>query len=50
MSEMTGLNYTLDAARIGSEKQRQLSRKEKVAAGNVFPRLTAPADGWPVHA
>jgi len=42
---MTGTNCTLDAARHGPEKQRQLLRKERLAGGNLFFFLTAHANG-----
>jgi hypothetical protein len=43
---MTGTNGTLDAARNGPEKQRQLLRKrQKLAAENLFSLLTAHANG-----
>lgn len=42
---MTGTNCTLDAARNGPEKQRQLLRKGKLAAENLFSLLTAHAIG-----
>jgi hypothetical protein len=45
MTEMTGTNRTLDAARNGPEKQRQLLRKEMLAAENLFSLLTAHANG-----
>ena len=44
-TEMTGTNYTLDAARNGPEKQRQLLREERLADGNHFSLLTARANG-----
>jgi hypothetical protein len=44
-TEMTGTNRTLDAARNGPEKQRQLLRKEMLAAENLFSLLTAHANG-----
>ena len=44
-TEMTGTNYTLDAARNGPEKQRQLLREERLADGNRFSLLTARANG-----
>jgi hypothetical protein len=44
-TEMTGTNYTLDAARNGPEKPRQLLRKERLADGNLFSCLTAHANG-----
>jgi hypothetical protein len=42
---MTGTNCILDAARNGPERQRQLLRKERLAAGNLFFLLTAHANG-----
>jgi hypothetical protein len=45
---MTGTNRTLDAARNGPEKQRQLLRKEMLAAENLFSLLTAHANGRPL--
>jgi hypothetical protein len=42
---MTGTNCTLDAARNGPKKQRQLLRKEKLADDNLFLQLTAHANG-----
>jgi hypothetical protein len=42
---MTGTNRTLDAVRNGPEKQRQLLRKERLAAENLFSLLTAHANG-----
>jgi hypothetical protein len=43
---MTGTNCTLDAARNGPEKQRQLLRKkQKLADENPFFLLTAHANG-----
>jgi hypothetical protein len=44
---MTGRNRALNAARTG-EKQRQLLKKEKLAGGNPFSRLTARANGRPL--
>jgi hypothetical protein len=46
---MTGPNRTLDAARNGPEKQRQLLRKEKLPDENHFLLLTAHANGRPFH-
>ena len=37
MTEMTGTNCTLDAARKGSEKHRQLLRKENWLTEILFP-------------
>src|ERR1041385_9197557 len=42
---MTGTNCTLDAARNGPKRKRQLLGKERLAAGNLFSRLTAHANG-----
>jgi hypothetical protein len=42
---MTGTNGTLDAARNGPKKQRQLLRKEKLADENPFSLLTVHANG-----
>jgi hypothetical protein len=42
---MTGTNCTLDAARNGTEKQRQLLIK-RLADDNLFFQLTAHANGW----
>ena len=42
---MTGTNGTLDAARNGPERQRQLLREEKLADGKLFLLLTAHANG-----
>jgi hypothetical protein len=42
---MTGRNRALNAARNGQKRQRQLLRKEKLAAGNPFSLLTAHANG-----
>ena len=47
--EMTGTNGTLDAARNGQRKQRQLLRKERLADGNQFSLLTAHANGRPLY-
>src|SRR3990172_1575462 len=44
-TKMTGTNCTLDAARHGPERPRQLLRKEKLADGNLFSLLTAHANG-----
>jgi hypothetical protein len=44
---MTGTNCTLDAARNGPKKQRQLLGKERLADGNPFSLLTAHANGRP---
>ena len=44
-TEMTGTNGTLDAARNGPERQRQLLREEKLADGKLFLLLTAHANG-----
>jgi len=44
-TEMTGTNCTLDAARNGPEKQRQLLRKEMLADENLFLLLTPHANG-----
>jgi hypothetical protein len=46
---MTGTNCTLDAARNGLEKPRPLLRKERLAGGNLFFRLTTHANGCPVY-
>jgi hypothetical protein len=46
---MTGTNYTLDAARNGQKRPRQLLGKERLAAGNPFFLLTAHANGRPVY-
>jgi hypothetical protein len=46
---MTGTNCTLDAARTGTEKQRQLLRKEKLPDGNPFFLLTTHANGRPLY-
>jgi hypothetical protein len=43
-TEMTGTNCTLDAARNGSEKQRQLLI-QRLADDNLFLLLTAHANG-----
>jgi hypothetical protein len=45
MTEMTGTNRTLDAARNGQERQRQLLRNEMLAAENLFSLLTSHANG-----
>jgi hypothetical protein len=45
MTQMAGTNRTLDAARNGPEKQRQLLRNEMLAAENLFSLLTAHANG-----
>jgi hypothetical protein len=42
---MTGTNRTLDAARNGPKRPRQLLSKEKLAAENLFSSLTAHANG-----
>jgi hypothetical protein len=47
---MTGTNCTLDAARNGPEKQRQLLGKKRLAAGKLFSFLTAHVNGRPVYA
>src|ERR1039458_6256539 len=47
MFEMTGTNCTLDAARNGPERQRQLFRNKKLADENLFLLLTAHANGRP---
>jgi len=39
MTEMTGTNCTLDAARNGPKKQRQLLGKKRLADGNLFSLL-----------
>ncbi len=46
---MTGTNGTLDAARNGPEKQRQLLREARLADGNLFSHLTAHANGRPLY-
>jgi hypothetical protein len=43
---MTGTNCTLDAARNGPKRPRQLLRKRKLADGKLFSHLTAHANGW----
>jgi hypothetical protein len=48
MTEMTGTNCTLDAARNGPKKQRQLLGKKRLADGNLFSLLTAHANGRPI--
>src|SRR3972149_117446 len=48
-TEMTGTNYTWDAARHGPKRQRQLLGKEKLAAGDPFSFLTAHANGRPLY-
>jgi hypothetical protein len=50
ITEMTGTNCTMDAARNGPEKQRPLLRTERLADGNLFPRLTTHANGGPFTA
>jgi hypothetical protein len=47
-TEMTGTNCTLDAARNGPERSRQLLGKEKLADGNLFILLTAHVNGRPL--
>jgi hypothetical protein len=44
MTEMTGRNRALNAARNG-QRQRQLLIKEKLADGKLFLHLTAHANG-----
>jgi hypothetical protein len=43
--ETTGTNRALNAVRNGTKRQRQLLRKERLAAGNPFFFLTAHANG-----
>ena len=43
-TEMTGTNCTLDAARNGPKRERELLRKAKLADGNHFPHLTTHAN------
>src|ERR1039457_3082458 len=47
-TEMTGTNDSVDAARNGPERQRQLLRKERLADGKLFSLLTAHANGRPL--
>ena len=48
-TEITGPNYSLDAAGTGPKKERQLLRKERLADGNLFFSWTAPANGRPLN-
>ena len=47
-TEVAGRNRTLDTARRNGKPQRQLSRKQRLAAGNPFSLLTAHANGRPL--
>jgi len=46
---MTGTNGTLDAARTGPKRPRQLLRKERLADKNLISLLTAHANGRPLN-